>query len=99
MQLSRPMRPLVLLAALLGAACRPHHPGESAPVRVPRDTARVTQRPPAVGRDTALEQGAARPELKVLEQEAQGDELRSRRDDARAAAVRAPAKLQTLAHR
>src|SRR6266705_75984 len=97
MQLSRPMRPLLPLAALLGAACWPHHQGNVPPV--PRDTARVTQRPPAVVRDTALEQRAARLELKVLEQEALVDELQSRLDDARREVVRAMAKLQSLATR
>src|SRR2546427_9202841 len=93
------MRPHFLLAALLGAACRPHHPANAPPMRVPRDTARVTQRSPAVVRDTALEQRAARLELKVLEQEAQVDELQSRLDDARREVVRAMAKLQSLATR
>src|SRR5437867_8836857 len=93
------MRPRFLLAALLGAACRPHHPANAPPRRVPRDTARVTQRSPAVVRDTALEQRAARLELKVLEQEAQVDELQSRLDDARHEVVRAMAKLQSLATR
>src|SRR5438093_906253 len=93
------MRPRFLLAALLGAACRPHHPANAPPVRAPRDTARVTQRAPAVVRDTALEQRAARLELKVLEQEAQVDELQSRLDDARREVVRAMAKLQSLATR
>src|SRR5436309_10714980 len=93
------MRPRFLLAALLGAACRPHHPANAPPVRAPRDTARVTQRAPAVVRDTALEQRAARLELKVLEQEAQVDELQSRLDDARHEVVRAMAKLQSLATR
>jgi|SRR6185437_2267501 uncharacterized coiled-coil protein SlyX len=93
------MRPLLLLAALLGVACRPHHPANAPPVRPPRDTTRVTQRPTAVARDTALEQRAARLELKVLEQEAQVDELRSRLDDARREVVRAMAKLQSLATR
>src|SRR3989454_903358 len=93
------MRPHFLLAALLGAACRPHHPASAPPMRVPRDTARVTQRSPAVVRDTALEQRAARLELKVLEQEAQVDELQSRLDDARREVVRAMAKLQSLATR
>ena len=91
------MRPLLPLAALLGAACWPHHQGNVPPV--PRDTARVTQRPPAVVRDTALEQRAARLELKVLEQEALVDELQSRLDDARREVVRAMAKLQSLATR
>src|SRR3989449_6885102 len=97
MQLSRPMRPLLPLAALLSAACWPHHQGNVPPV--PRDTARVTQRPPAVVRDTALEQRAARLELKVLEQEAQVDALQSRLGDARREVVRAMAKLQSLATR
>ena len=93
------MRPFLPLAALLGAACRLHHPENAPPVRAPRDTARVTQRSPAVVRDTALEQRAARLELKVLEQEAQVDELQSRLDDARREVVRAMAKLQSLATR
>src|SRR2546427_5090753 len=93
------MRPHFLLAALLGAACRPHHPANAPPMRVPRDTARVTQRAPTVVRDTALEQRAARLELRVLEQEAQVDELQSRLDDARREVVRAMAKLQSLATR
>jgi len=93
------MRPLLLLATLLGVACRPHHAANAPPVRPPRDTARVTQRPTAVVRDTALEQRAARLELKVLEQEAQVDELQSRLDDARHEVVRAMAKLQSLATR
>ena len=52
-----------------------------------------------VARDTGLEQRAARLELKVLEQEAQVDELQSRLDDARHEVVRAMAKLQSLATR
>src|SRR4051812_47301628 len=99
MQLSRPMRPFLLVAALCAVACRPHHPGTTPPVRVTRDSARVTQRQPAVVRDTALEQRAARLELKVLEQEAQVDELQTRLDDARREVVRAMAKLQSLATR
>src|SRR2546422_10400445 len=93
------MRPHFLLAALLGAACRPHHPANAPPMRAPRDTARVTQRSPAVVRDTAVEQRAARLELKGLEQEAQGDELQSRLDDARREGVRALAELQSPATR
>jgi uncharacterized coiled-coil protein SlyX len=93
------MRAIFFLAALLGAACRPHHPATAPPVRAARDTARVTQRAPAVVRDTALEQRAARLELKVLEQGAQVDELQSRLDDARREVVRAMAKLQSLATR
>src|SRR2546423_1124598 len=93
------MRPLMLLAALLGAACSRHHPANTLPVRAPRDTSRATLRQPAIVRDTALEQRAARLELKVLEQGAQVDELQTRLDDARREVVRAMAKLQSLATR
>jgi uncharacterized coiled-coil protein SlyX len=93
------MRSFLFLVAVCSAACRPHHAATTPPVRAPRDTARVTPRVPAVVRDTALEQRAARLELKVLEQEAQVDELHSRLDDARREVVRAMAKLQSLATR
>src|SRR5216110_541524 len=86
------MRPFLIVAALLGAACRNAHPGTATPVRTPRDTSRVAH-------DTALEQRTARLELKVLEQGAQVDELQSRLDDARREVVRAMAKLQSLATR
>jgi len=86
------MRPFLIVAALLGAACRNPHPGTATPVRTTRDTSRVV-------RDTALESRAARLELKVLEQGAQVDELQTRLDDARRDVVRAMAKLQSLATR
>src|SRR6266513_4127523 len=101
MQLSRPMRPFFILLGLgaAAAACRPPHPANSSPpVRTTRDTARVTRQPVLV-RDTALEQRAARLELKVLEQGAQVEELQTRLDDARREVVRAMAKLQSLATR
>ncbi len=90
--------PVLLLVALLGVACKPHRPGNAPPVRSTRDSVRV---PPAssVVRDTALENRAARLELRVLEQEAQVDALQSRLDDARLEVVRAMAKLQSLATR
>jgi uncharacterized coiled-coil protein SlyX len=93
------MRPVLVLAVLLSSGCKPSHPGTAPPLRPPRDTVRVTPRPPAVVRDTALEQRAARLELKVLEQEAQVGELQGRLDDARREVVRAMAKLQSLATR
>lgn len=93
------MRPLLLLAALLGAGCTPRRPPNPPPVRVPRDSTRVPVRAPAAVRDTVLEQRAARLELKVLEQEAQVFELQGRLDDARREVVRAMAKLQSLATR
>src|SRR5919204_3620918 len=83
------MRPFLFCVVLL-AGCR--HPGASnpAPVRAARDSVRVTRQPVAV-RDTALEQRAARLELKVLEQDAQIGELQHRLDDARREVVRAMA--------
>ena len=89
------LRLLVLGAA---AACRHPRPGNPPPVRTSRDTTRVTRQPVSV-RDTALEQRAARLELKVLEQAAQVEEVQRRLDDARREVVRAMAKLQSLATR
>lgn len=94
-----PMRPyLFLLAPLLGAAaCQPPPPARNPPP--------VRQSPPApppapvVIRDTLLEQRVARLELRVLEKEAQVEELQGRLDDARREVVRAMAKLQSLATR
>src|SRR5437899_12177054 len=86
------MRPFLVVAALLAAACRNAHPGTATPVRTTRDTSRVA-------RDTALESRAARLELKVLEQGAQVEELQTRLDDARREVVRAMAKLQSIANR
>jgi len=89
---------LILLVLGAAAACRHPRPGNPPPVRTSRDTTRVTRQPVSV-RDTALEQRAARLELKVLEQAAQVEELQRRLDDARREVVRAMAKLQSLATR
>ena len=92
------MRPLVLVIAVLLASCsKQPHRSNPPPVRGPRDTTRV--RVPAPVRDTALEQRAARLELRVLEQEAQVGDLQTRLDEARRDVVRAMAKLQSLATR
>ena len=95
------MRPILLITAFITAlpiaSCKPSRPANPPPVRAPRDTTRV--RVPAQVRDTALEQRAARLELRVLEEEAQVTELQNRLDDARREVVRAMAKLQSLATR
>ncbi len=91
------MRPFVFVAAVLIASCTHPRPANPPPARAPRDTTRV--RAPASVRDTALEQRAARLELRVLEEEAQVAELQNRLDDARREVVRAMAKLQSLATR
>jgi len=93
-------RVTVPLLVLLGAGCSLFRAPSTEPARAPADTGRTgTRRQPVVARDTALEQRAARLELKVLEQEAQVAELQSRLDDARREVVRAMAKLQSLATR
>src|SRR5213592_2237542 len=90
----------MLLIVLLGAGCSLFRAPSTQPARAPADTGRTgTRRQPVVARDTALEQRAARLELKVLEQEAQVAELQSRLGDARTEVVRAMAKLQSLATR
>jgi uncharacterized coiled-coil protein SlyX len=92
------MRPLLLMTAVLVVSCQqPRTASNPPPVRAPRDTTRV--RVSAPPRDTALEQRAARLELRVLEQESQVAELQTRLGDARREVVRAMAKLQSLATR
>jgi len=92
------MRPLLLVIAVLLASCsKQQRHSNPPPVRAPRDTTRV--RAPAPVRDTALEQRAARLELRVLEQEAQVSDLQTRLDEARREVVRGMAKLQSLATR
>ena len=90
------MRPFLILSLLCVGAAACHLPPRSGNPPPSRDPARV---PPTVAHDTALEQHAARLELKVLEQEAQVEELQNRLDDARREVVRAMAKLQSLATR
>jgi len=94
----RALGPVVLL--LLVTGCRGGHSGSAPAPKPGRDT--TARRPPAqpvVVRDTQLEQRAARLELRVLEKEAQVEELQTRLDDARREVVRAMAKLQSLATR
>lgn len=92
------MRPSLLLATLLlGVACKlPPPPGSPPPAR---ESPPVRPPAPVVIRDTLLEQRVARLELRVLEKEAQAEELQGRLDDARREVVRAMAKLQSLATR
>ena len=85
----------LLILAVLGSGCRYFRAQDIAPASVSPDS----DRRPLTARDSALEQRAARLELKALEQEAQIAELQSRLDDARREVVRAMAKLQSLATR
>ncbi|MGH7528940.1 MAG: hypothetical protein ACREMN_01010, partial [Gemmatimonadales bacterium] len=93
-----PLCRVLLAAAVLAAACRRPPPSDS-PVPTPRDDASEANAPPVVVRDTALEQRAARLELRVMEKEAEVEELQGLLDDARREVVRAMAKLQSLATR
>lgn len=97
---SRYVLPFVSL--LLASACAKRDVApEAAPAEaVSAPPASVTPAPPpAVVRDAQLEKDLARAELRVLEKEAQIDELQTRLDDARREVVRAMAKLQSLATR
>jgi uncharacterized coiled-coil protein SlyX len=92
---------LMSLLAATAAGCkwmRGSGPREVTPARDSTNQRRRST-PPVVVRDTALEQRADRLELRVLEKEAQVEELQTRLDDARREVVRAMAKLQSLATR
>jgi uncharacterized coiled-coil protein SlyX len=96
----RTLLPVVSLVVL--AACGwGWTPGSGPPPRPARDPAPPRRPPsqPAVARDTQLEQRVGRLELRLLEKEAQVEELQARLDDARREVVRAMAKLQSLATR
>lgn len=95
------MRPaFVPLLLVLAAACKLPPYQENPPTRDPRRQPPPAPPPgPVVVRDTLLEQRVARLELRVLEKEAQVEELQGRLDDARREVVRAMAKLQSLATR
>jgi uncharacterized coiled-coil protein SlyX len=82
-----------MAGALLAAACGgKHNAVRPTPVtRAPAETVTV--------RDPELEQRAARLELRMLEKDAQIEELQSRLDEARREVVRSMAKLQSLATR
>lgn len=94
-------RSLVFLAvlcsvtALVLGACGGARPGRTTPVRDSVHAAPET----VMVRDPDLEQHLARLELRVLERDAQLEDLQGRLDEARREVVRAMAKLQTLATR
>ena len=91
-----------LLCASLGAALAAC-PFQTTPVttQVAQDSAAGGSPPPrsAPARDSVLEQRVARLELRLVERDAQVEDLQARLDDARQEVVRALAKLQTLASR
>ena len=94
-------RALPLLAIVAISACSgARKPEEPAPPPNEQPVAQPAPEPqPTVVRDPELEQRLARSELRLLEQEAQIEDLRTQLGDARQEVVRAMAKLQSLATR
>jgi hypothetical protein len=89
---------LALAGALLSSACSPAKPA-SAPTRVaPKKAPRVV-RDTLIVKDPELERRVARLELRLLEKQAQVEDLQSRLEETRAEVVRAMAKLRTGASR
>jgi len=95
----RPLLPVVSLVVLSACNGWGWMPGSSPPPKPDAAPARRPPRQPVVARDTQLEQRVGRLELRLLEKEAQVEELQARLDDARREVVRAMAKLQSLATR
>lgn len=86
-----------LTVPLLAIACGGKAPEPVTPVAVVPDT--VVVHDTVRVRDTDLDQRTARLELKLMEKDAQVDELQSRLEEAQQEVVRAMAKLQTGASR
>jgi len=98
-----PMRSILcLVAILLTSACtglsRAPEPAPSQPAAEPATTSTPASQPERVP-DPQLEQQLALSELRLLEKEAQVEELQARLDDARQEVVRTTAKLQSSATR
>lgn len=74
-------------------------PEPAAPPPAAEPVAESTPTQPEVVRDPLLEQQLARSELRLLEKEAQVEDLQARLDDARQEVVRSMAKLQSWATR
>jgi uncharacterized coiled-coil protein SlyX len=97
--------PLFLALVLLSSACsqaKPRiEPAPVAPLPVRAPTADVVRaaRETVTVKDPEQDRRVARLELRLLEKEAQVDELQSRLDDTRGEVVRTMAKLQTVASR
>lgn len=87
--------PAILLALAI-AACSSAKPS---PVPTPRPAAQRVVRETVTVRDAELEKRVGRLELRLLEREAQVEELASLLESARAEVVRAMAKVQSLASR
>lgn len=88
--------PILILSACLLFACQGGNPSAKA---VPDPVPAQRQRDTAVMRYAELEQRAARLQWRVLEKEAEVEDLQSRLDEAQREVVRVMARLQTLATR
>lgn len=98
-----PMRSILwLVTILLTSACSglswPPEPASTQPAEEPA-TAHTPASQPERVRDPQLEQQLALSELRLLEKEAQVEDLQARLDDARQEVVRTMAKLQSSATR
>jgi uncharacterized coiled-coil protein SlyX len=90
------LRTTLLLTVALLTACASK--SETGTRRLPRPQSRVARETVTV-RDPDLERRLSRLEIRVMEREAQVEELETRLNDARDEVVRTMAKLQTLASR
>ena len=90
---------LCLASGALFAACSGAAPPSTPQPAVDTGPSRRVVAETVTVRDPELEQRAARAELRVLEKDAQLEELQARLDEARREVVRSMAKLQTLATR
>ena len=95
-------RALSVVAIVAITACSGMRKAEEPPAPAPAEppvTQSAPEPQPTVVRDPQLEQQLARSELRLLEKEAQIENLQTQLDDARQEVVRAMAKLQSLATR
>jgi hypothetical protein len=98
----RSRHPVLLLLAPLVGACGPKGPPEAAPAPAPvvvHDTVRVVDTVRVATPDPDLQRRVSALELRVLERDAQLEELQQRLDEATREVVRSLAKLQTVATR
>ncbi len=90
-----PPRALLSLVGIALLACSQATPPPSVAPRPAKDPASAS----SAARDSALEQRVERLELRLLERDAQIEDLQARLDEARQEVVRTMAKLQTVASR
>ena len=93
------LQPLLLAAALLTAACSSAKSASPNTRVAPAPQSSRPARDTVVVRDPELEKRVGRLEMRLLEKEAQVEDLQSRLNDAGAEVVRAMAKLPTVANR